>query len=76
MNLFQRAVETYDTHSALVGKEIEGHKMLAPISHTLTRPDLEITIDQAGYFLSARLVDKKEPPIPIPVTEKSAGRTA
>lgn len=76
MNLFQRAVETFDAHSSYVGKEIEGHKMLAPVSHLLARPDFEITIDQAGYFLAARAIDAKEPKIPIPITEQSAGRTA
>ena len=41
MGLFQSAVETYDAHSAYVGKEIEGHQMLAPVSHILTRAELE-----------------------------------
>ena len=76
MNLFQHAVETYDAHIDYVGKEIEGHQMLAPASHFMTRPDLEIALDQTGGFVSARLVNQDEPLIPIPVTESSAGRTS
>lgn len=76
MGLFQKAVETYDAHSDYVGKEREGHQMLAPIGHIITRADLEITLEQNGQFSSARLVGKDEPEIPIPATEESAGRTS
>lgn len=76
MGLLQKAVETYDAHSQLIGKEIEGHQMLVPVSHILTGADLEITLERDGRFSSARLVDKKEPKIPIPATEESAGRTS
>lgn len=75
MGLFEKAVETYDAHASLVGKVVEGHLMLAPISHIVTRADLEITLDPAGKFISARKVDKKEPKIPIPVTERSTARS-
>lgn len=76
MGLLQKAVETYDAHSAFVGQEVEGHQMLVPVSHILTNAELEITLERDGRFSSARLVDKKEPKIPIPVTEESAGRTS
>lgn len=76
MGLFQKAYETYDTFQDMVGKQIEGREPLAPCSHTVTRADLEITIDQDGRFVAARVVDKKEPKIIIPVTEESAGRTS
>lgn len=75
MGLFEKAIETYDAHASLVGKVIEGHLMLAPISHIVTRADLEITLDTAGKFIAARKVDKKEPKIPIPVTERSTARS-
>lgn len=76
MGLLQKAVETYDAHSELIGKEIEGHQILVPVSHILTNADLEIALERDGRFSSARLVDKKEPKIPLPVTEGSAGRTS
>ncbi|WP_322181688.1 type I-C CRISPR-associated protein Cas8c/Csd1 [Neglectibacter caecimuris] len=76
MGLLQKACETYDTFSRIAGIEQEGKEPLAPISHSITRADLEITLDQNGAFLSARTVDKKEPKILIPVTEESFGRTS
>lgn len=76
MGLLQKAVETYDAHIQSVGVEVEGHQILVPVAHVLTRADLEITLDQEGRFVSARAVDVSEPKIPIPATEKSAGRTS
>lgn len=69
----QKAVETYDKMSHLVGKEIEGKETLAPIGHIIAKPTILITIDSDGNFVSATAVDKK---IPIPVTEESSGRTS
>ncbi len=74
MGLLQKAAETYDANAALVGVYREGHEPLAPIGHTLTSANIEITLDQRGSFLAARRVDKSEPKILIPVTEDSAGR--
>ena len=75
MGLLQKAVETYDAHSDLVGKEKEGHQVLVPAGHILTRADLEITLEPDGSFSSARPVDQSEPKIFIPATEASAGRS-
>lgn len=50
--------------------------MMAPVSHIVTRADLEITVDEDGTFVSASAVDKSEPKIVIPATESSAGRTS
>lgn len=75
MGLLQKAVETYDAHSDLVGKEKEGHQVLVPVGHILTRADLEITLEPDGSFSSARSVDQSEPKIFIPATEASAGRS-
>lgn len=74
MGLLQKAVETYDAHQDLVGVEREGHQMLAPIAHTVTGADIEITLDRHGCFRAARLLDKEESKTVIPVTEESAGR--
>lgn len=76
MGLLQQAVKTYDElerHNH-VGKVNNGGVPLAPISHMITRADLEITLDMEGNYVSSRLVDKSDPKIIIPVTEKSAGR--
>lgn len=76
MGLLQQAVKTYDElerHNR-VGKANNGGVPLAPISHMITRADLEITLDMEGNYVSSRLVDKSDPKIIIPVTEKSAGR--
>lgn len=75
MGLLQKAVETYDCHAHLAGRIREGHTPLPPMSHTLTSAQLEITLNREGKFVTARLVDKDEPKIIIPVTEASAGRT-
>ena len=71
----QKAVETYDCHEKYAGQYREGHSVLAPVSHLVTRAGLEITLDLDGNFYSARTVDKSEPKILIPVTENSAGRS-
>ena len=76
MGLLQKAVITYNSHENLVGKIIEGHNVLAPVSHIVTSADIEITIDKDGSFISAVKLDKTEPKILIPVTESSAGRTS
>ncbi len=75
MGLFQKALETYDAHSAYVGREIEGHQILVPISHILAQADLEITLESDGRFSSVRQINRCEPKIFIPATEDSAGRT-
>lgn len=76
MGLMQCACETYDRHQSYVGKYEEGKEPLAPISHIVTAAQIEITINQAGEFIQAVALDKKEPKIIIPVTEESAGRTS
>ena len=76
MGLLQKAVETYDANAALIGVYREGSDPLAPVCHTLTNANIEITLNQVGQFISARKVDKSESKILIPVTEESAGRTS
>ncbi len=77
MGLLQKAVETYDAMAHRAGKiDKTEQEPLAPISHILTRAQIEITLDQDGRFLDARTVGKDEEgaKIIIPVTEASAGR--
>lgn len=76
MGLLQRAIETYDANSALVGVYRAEHEPLAPIGHSLTSANIEITLNTQGQFKAARRVEKSEPKIIIPVTEESCGRTS
>lgn len=77
MGLMQQAYNTYcafEPKYAGVYFE-ESREPLAPVSHQTTKADLEITLNSEGELLSARLREKTEPPVMIPVTEQSAGRT-
>lgn len=75
MGLLQKAVETYDAMAHRAGVVFEKEKEpLAPVSHSLARAQIEITLNREGEFVSARTVGKDEPKIIIPVTEASAGR--
>lgn len=76
MGLLQKACETYDCMEHLAGVEVDKKETLAPVSHLMTRAQLEITLDQQGHFLLARAVNKQEAKIAIPATEDSAGRTS
>ena len=76
MGLLQKAVETYDAMAGRVGIVYEKEKEpLAPISHMMARPQIKITLDQDGNFVTAQALDKDTPKIIIPATEESAGRT-
>lgn len=75
MGLLQKAVETYEVNKNIVGLYYEGHEPLAPVSHIVTKADIEIMLDSDGKFISARERTKDEPKIIIPATEESAGRT-
>lgn len=76
MGLLQKAVETYDAMVGRVGIVYENEKEpLAPISHIMTRPQIKITLDQDGNFVTAQVLNKDTPKIIIPATEGSAGRT-
>ncbi|MGM9647310.1 MAG: type I-C CRISPR-associated protein Cas8c/Csd1 [Eubacteriales bacterium] len=71
--------QAYDTYCALEKKYAgryfaEYKEPLVPISHQITKAEIEITLDSEGELLSARLNDKDDTAIIIPVTEQSAGR--
>ncbi len=63
----------YETYEQCKGHEPPGSARLMPISHTPQQAHIEITLDVAGNFKGARIV-QKEGTI-IPATEQSAGRT-
>ncbi len=76
MGLLQKAVETYDAMSHRAGIVYTKEKEpLAPASHIMARPQIKITLDQNGNFVTAQALNKDTPKIIIPATEESAGRT-
>ncbi|MGI6742117.1 MAG: type I-C CRISPR-associated protein Cas8c/Csd1 [Eubacteriales bacterium] len=75
MGLLQKAVETYDAHENLAGVYENKKKPLAPISHNITKAEIEITIDRDGNFIKADKIDENASPIIIPVTVESSSRT-
>ena len=76
MGLMQSAYKTYEALSEKYVGDYGLKEVLAPISHVVTRADIEVTLDLEGNFISATAVDKAEPKIIIPATEQSAGRTS
>ena len=66
--------ELYATYENNFGTNIESEMPLAPISHMISRAQIEITLDETGGFVSAKVVSKQEENTLIPVTEASAGR--
>lgn len=77
MGLLQKAVKTYDAMADRAGVVYENEKEpLAPISHIMKQPQIKITLDQNGNFVTAQALDKDTPKIIIPATEESAGRTS
>lgn len=75
MGLLQKACETFD-HYYSVQDKLASKTPLVPISHLVTRAQLELTLDRDGNLLSATKVEKDQPKIIIPVTEDSGGRTS
>lgn len=77
MGLMQRCYETYCAmEREYAGSYIDGKKEpLAPVSHTLTKADITISLNEDGTFNSAAAVVKDDEMTIIPVTEASLGRT-
>lgn len=74
MGLFQRALETYESHVRYTENK-EGVSEMALVGHIPIKADIVITLDSDGKFVSAESVGKNESEIIIPVTENSAGRS-
>lgn len=75
MGLLQEAIKTYDCMSGLIGKIEAGKEPLSPVGHIITHAQIEITIDQDGHFIEAKVLSADENIIIIPVLEESAGRS-
>lgn len=71
MNWMARLYETYEQGLQL---ELRDDERLMPVSHTIQNAHINIVLDLAGNFLSAKVLEKTQ--IMLPATEKSAGRSS
>ncbi|EES74001.1 CRISPR-associated protein, Csd1 family [Paenibacillus sp. oral taxon 786 str. D14] len=68
--------ETYEANLDQVGKTVKKRDReytLLPVSHTTQNAHIEVTIDEDGDFLEARVLEKES--TLIPCTEESASRS-
>lgn len=71
MSWLERLFQTYER---CAGHEPDGAEKLMPIAHTSQQAHIEITIDGAGSFRRAQIINKVD--TILPATEKSANRTS
>lgn len=76
MSWIQKLYETYNNCQAMIGVGADDNEVsLLPICHTTQKAQIEIVLDQDGYFNKARVIPKNEARTIIPSTERAAGRT-
>ncbi|MCD8018685.1 MAG: type I-C CRISPR-associated protein Cas8c/Csd1 [Clostridiales bacterium] len=75
MSWMNMLYQTYEHNKQFAGTT-DGTAMLSVIAHMTANSHLEITINEAGEFLSASPVEKEDGRILIPVTEASASRSS
>jgi len=66
--------QTYQNSLSLVGKKDDAGNILLPVAHSTQNAQIEVVLSLEGEFLGARLLDKAEAEIVIPVTEDSAAK--
>lgn len=79
MSLFENLVKTYDTYDKkgnFIGTVQPSGCVLAPVAHTTLRPDIIITLDNEGNFVSAEKYDAKGPRVAVPSNEDAETRTS
>lgn len=78
MNWIAHLCDLYEKNQALAGVLEDDMPVLLPPYHTTVAAQITVTIDQEGNFLHAETVsnESKDKLTIIPVTEKSASRTA
>lgn len=64
----------YETYERCKGHEPPGSEPLMPIAHTVQQAHIEVTIDGAGNFEGARVLERDA--TILPATESSANRTS
>ncbi|MBQ6518577.1 MAG: type I-C CRISPR-associated protein Cas8c/Csd1 [Anaerolineaceae bacterium] len=78
MSLFENLVKTYDAYDKkgnFIGIMQPNGSVLAPVAHTTLRPDIIITLDNEGNFVSAEKYDAKGPRVAVPSNEDAEVRT-
>ncbi len=75
MSWLRDLYDTYESCSQAVGSsQEEGDTLLLPIAHTTMMAHVEITLDDDGTFIDARVVSKTDARTLIPCTEISSAR--
>jgi CRISPR-associated protein Csd1 len=76
MNLYK----TYENNLHLIGefekKSNDQEFALIPVSHTTQSAHIEVSLDDKGNFVTAKVVEKNDATTIIPCTETSASRTS
>lgn len=80
MNWVRELCDLYEKNKDLAGKVENGRYgeslILLPLYHTTVAAQITVTINEEGEFLRAEQVSEEDKLTVIPVTEKSAARTA
>lgn len=80
MTWLKNLYETYENNQREIGKfemnKYDQEFALIPLSHTTQSAQIEVSLDNNGNFLAAKVVDKSDSSTIIPCTEASANRTS
>lgn len=76
MNWIAGLCDLYDKNESITGVMLPKQPIFLPIYHTTVTAQITVTIDGNGEFLHAETVPDEDKLTIIPVTEKSASRTA
>ncbi len=80
MGWIERCYEVYEKNLGEVGKpSYRGNReapVLLPVAHTTQKAQVEVSLSDAGEFLSARVLRPDEATTVIPCTEESGSRTS
>lgn len=66
----------YQTFEIRAGKDLGTETQMTPMAHINANVQLEVTLNQAGEFVAASVLEKEDGVTLIPVTEASAGRAS
>lgn len=76
MSWIHKLYETYENCQSQIGvQSTEDKAILLPICHTTQKAHIEITIDEDGNFLRARVIPEEDSRTIVPCTESSSGRS-
>lgn len=75
MSWIEKLYQTYENNTGAIGR-FDDKIPLLPICHSTQNAQITITLDAAGNFIRAAVVQKGEGRTIIPATEESAGRTS